>query len=194
MLSGPRNTWDRSLTCISAKSRGGDDLATNVPAEVHRHFGPKCSKGAWPSAHSLSSSDLRQRPQQGDAHRGKAALSGQSAGETLDTLYQSSLPDNNIVRIPLLTSCSAKVPRSVARQCHDSIAMVARKVETYTAERLSSIWRNCGRSSSRCSRTVDKKPGDGTLSLPKTLYGIEQKAVAPFHRDLPRLRPSAGGP
>ena len=53
---------------------------------------------------------------QGDAHRGKAALSGQSAGETLDTLYQSSHWNNKIVQVPRATGCSAKVPEAIARE------------------------------------------------------------------------------
>jgi hypothetical protein len=45
--------------------------------------------------------------QQGDAHRGKAALSGQSAGETLDKLHQASRRNKEVV--PLM-GCSARVP------------------------------------------------------------------------------------
>lgn len=41
---------------------------------------------------------------------GRRALSGQSAGETLDTLYQSSGWNNKIAPVPLLIGCSAKVP------------------------------------------------------------------------------------
>ena len=62
-------------------------------------------------------------------------MSGQSAGETLDTLHQSSLLDNKIVQVPLLMSCSAKVPRSVTPKCHDSsVAMISRKAETYSPD------------------------------------------------------------
>ncbi len=46
-----------------------------------------------PFAHSLYPLDSFPEAQQGDAHRGKAALAGQRAGETPNTLHQSSLPE-----------------------------------------------------------------------------------------------------
>jgi hypothetical protein len=75
---------------------------------------PQKQKGAWPWAHSLTSSDLFQRPSKAMHIGGKAALSDQSAGETLDTLHQASRWNNEVV--PLM-GCSARVPEAIAREC-----------------------------------------------------------------------------
>jgi hypothetical protein len=77
---------------------------------------PQKQKGAWPWAHSLTSSDLFQRPSKAMHIGGRRALSGQSAGETLDTLYQSSRWNNKLVPAPRVIGCSAKVPEAIARE------------------------------------------------------------------------------